>query len=193
MTHRNRPGKAAGTRLEFSSIEPREICDTVAPEAYAGTRRVEKLMVELLGTIALVGNGLVAGVFFAVAVSVLPTLVAMPVDRYIETHVRLGHGYHPIMPLVVTGGLIADVVLVFIAPGTTSRVLFVVAVVLILGVQAVSQFGNVPINRRVQAVDPQDLPADWTDPRPPWRSWHRLRTALAILALAVNAFALALV
>ncbi|WP_449353343.1 hypothetical protein [Streptomyces shaanxiensis] len=41
-------------------------------------------------------------------------------------------------------------------------------------------------------TDPRRLPDDWTDPRPLWRRWHLLRTSLAVMALAVNAAAVAL-
>ncbi|MPY48865.1 DUF1772 domain-containing protein [Streptomyces acidicola] len=149
-------------------------------------------MIELLGTAAVIGSGIVAGVFFAVAVSVLPAVQTLPADRYVELHRKLGEGYHPVMPLVVTVGVLADLALLFVADGGTVRALFGVALLAMVGVQVVSQFGNVPINKKVHALDPAALPADWQDPRLPWRSWHRLRTVFALAALAVNALAVAL-
>ena len=41
-------------------------------------------------------------------------------------------------------------------------------------------------------IDPDNVPADWRDPRPLWRRFHLLRTVLAVVAVAVNAAALAL-
>ncbi|MFJ5225041.1 anthrone oxygenase family protein [Streptomyces sp. NPDC088400] len=149
-------------------------------------------MIELLGTAAVIGSGIVAGVFFAVAVSVLPAVQTLPADRYVELHRKLGEGYHPVMPLVVTVGVLADLALLVLADNGAVRVLFGAALVALIGVQVVSQFGNVPINKRVHAVDPAALPSGWQDPRPPWRAWHRLRTAFALAALAANALAVAL-
>ncbi|MEV0637539.1 DUF1772 domain-containing protein [Streptomyces sp. NPDC050619] len=149
-------------------------------------------MIELLGTAAVIGSGIVAGVFFAVAVSVLPAVQTLPADRYVELHRKLGEGYHPVMPLVVTVGVLADLVLLFLADEAGARALFAVALLAMVGVQVVSQFGNVPINKRVHALDPAAIPPGWQDPRPPWRNWHRLRTACALAALAANALALAL-
>lgn len=149
-------------------------------------------MIELLGVAAVIGSGIVAGVFFAVAVSVLPAVQTLPADRYVDLHRKLGEGYHPVMPLVVTVGVVADLVLIFATDGGTVRALFGVALLAMVGVQVVSQFGNVPINRKVHALDPADMPADWQDPRRPWRSWHRLRTAFALAALVTNALAVAL-
>ncbi|MDW4905914.1 DUF1772 domain-containing protein [Streptomyces sp. ADMS] len=149
-------------------------------------------MIELLSTAAVIGSGIVAGVFFAVAVSVLPAVQTLPADRYVDLHRKLGEGYHPVMPLVVTAGVLADAVLLFVASGAAARTLFGVALLALVGVQLVSQFGNVPINKRVHALDPGAIPADWQDPREPWRAWHRLRTAFALTALACNALAVAL-
>ncbi|MER5212027.1 DUF1772 domain-containing protein [Streptomyces sp. NPDC002838] len=149
-------------------------------------------MIELLGTAAVIGSGIVAGVFFAVAVSVLPAVQTLPADRYVELHRKLGEGYHPVMPLVVTVGVLADLVLLFVADEAGARALFAVALLAMVGVQVVSQFGNVPINKRVHSLDPAAIPPDWQDPRLPWRNWHRLRTACALTALAANALAVAL-
>jgi uncharacterized membrane protein len=149
-------------------------------------------MVDIFGTAALIGSGVVAGVFFAIAVSVMPTLMTLPAGVYMPIHRSLGRGYHPVMPIVVVAGLLSSVGLAVFATDTVPRVLGIVAALATVGVQVVSQFGNVPINRRVQAVDEQALPADWQDPRRPWRDWHYLRTAFAFVALGANAAAVAL-
>ncbi|MFI0787273.1 anthrone oxygenase family protein [Streptomyces lydicus] len=138
-----------------------------------------------------VTSGVVAGVLFAVALSVLPALRAMPPDRYVQAHQLLGRHWDPTMPVVVLGSFAADAVLVGPAGGH-GRPVFAVAAVLLALVSAVSHFGNVPINRRVKGIDPAAIPADWRDPRPPWRRWHLVRTVLAVVAAALNAAGLAL-
>lgn len=145
-----------------------------------------------LGVAVLLGSGVTAGVLFAVALSVLPALFAMPTATYVYAHKLLGRNWDPTMPVVVLSSTALAAVLAFVADGTGPRVLFALAAVLLLGVSAVSHLANVPINRRVKAVtDPEMLPPDWTDPRPLWRRWHLLRTGLALAALVVNAVAVA--
>ena len=146
----------------------------------------------VLGVLAVLGSGVVAGVLFAVALSVLPALFAMPMDRYVYAHKLIGRNWDPTMPIVVLSSMAIDVALVFLAPDSRTRTLFVIAAVLLLAVSGVSHLANVPINRRVKAVDPERIPADWTDPRPLWRRWHFLRTGLAVIALVCNGLALAL-
>ena len=150
------------------------------------------MSVTVLGVLAVLGSGVVAGVLFAVALSVLPALFAMPMDRYVYAHKLIGRNWDPTMPIVVLTSTAIDVALVFLAPDSRTRTLFVIAAVLLLAVSGVSHLANVPINRRVKAVDPDQIPADWTDPRPLWRRWHFLRTALAVVALLCNGLALAL-
>jgi uncharacterized membrane protein len=149
-------------------------------------------MVDFFGTVALIGSGVVAGVFFAIAVSVMPTLMALPAGTYVPIHRSLGRGYHPVMPIVVVAVLVSSVGLAVFAADTVPRVLGIVAALATVGVQVVSQFGNVPINRRVEVVDERALPADWPDPRRPWRDWHYLRTVFAFVALGANAVAVTL-
>ncbi|GAA1262281.1 DUF1772 domain-containing protein [Kitasatospora nipponensis] len=142
-----------------------------------------------LGILALTGSGITAGVLFAVALSVLPALFAMPTSTYVYAHQLLGRNWDPTMPVVVLSSTLADVLWAVFNTGSV-RTLAAVAAVLLLGVSGVSHLANVPINRRVKAVeDPQVLPGDWSDPRPLWRRWHLLRTALAAVALVVNGLA----
>lgn len=146
------------------------------------------MLVELLEIAVLVGSGTVAGVLFAVALSTLPALIAMPPARYIYAHKLLGRNWDPTMPALVLSTLVLDVVLAALG---TAPVLFVGAAVLLAGVSVVSHWANVPINKVMRTLDPDDMPAEFDDPRPLWRRWHHLRTAFALLALIVNAAAIA--
>ncbi|MDH6129100.1 DUF1772 domain-containing protein [Kitasatospora sp. GP82] len=146
-------------------------------------------MTAALGVLALLGSGVTTGVLFAVALSVLPALFAMPTSTYVYAHQLLGRNWDPTMPAIVLGSTLTDILWAVFGGGPV-RGPAAAAAVLLLGVSAVSHLCNVPINRRVKAVeDPQRLPADWTDPRPLWRRWHLLRTALAAAALVLNCLA----
>jgi uncharacterized membrane protein len=145
-------------------------------------------MVQFLSVVAIVGVGIVSGVFFAVLVSVLPTLYALPAGQYVQTHQLLGRGYHPAMPLIVNAATLAELAIAVISSGP-QRLLSAASFVTLIGVQVVSHLCNVPINRRVHGMDPQALPPGWQDPRPSWRAWHRLRTGLAGVALLTTSVA----
>ena len=144
----------------------------------------------ILAVVALVGSGTTTGVLFAVALSMVPALAAMPPARYVYAHQLLGRNWDPTMPLIVILTTVTDVALAALTPDGASRVLYGVAALMLAGVSVVSHFCNVPINRRVKGLDPDRIPPDWSDPRPVWRRWHLLRTVLAFAAVAVNACAL---
>lgn len=148
---------------------------------------------QVIVVIGVIATGLVAGVFLAVAVSVMPALAAMAPGPYVTAHRLLGQGYHPVMPLLATTALFSDVALAAVTGAGPIRTLAIAGTVLLAGVQVVSQFRNVPINRVVHATDPEAIGTDWPDPRPAWRAWHLLRTVFAIAALASIATAAVLI
>ncbi len=151
------------------------------------------MVIDVLSVVVLLGSGLTAGVLFAVALSVLPALFAMPTDRYIYSHKLIGRNWDPTMPILVMSTTVVDLVLGFAADEPTAKGMFFTAAVLLAVSSYVSHFRNVPINRVVKVTDPENIPADWSDPRPLWRRWHTLRTSLALVALLVNAAAVTLV
>ncbi len=147
----------------------------------------------LLGVLVLVASGTVAGVLFSVALSVVPAFLALPPDRYVEVHKLIGRRFDRVMPPLVATFTLLDLVLAATTHSVAGRVLLALAAVSGGGVAAVSQLGNVPINRRVKRMPAGGVPADWPDPRARWRRLHLVRTTLALLALAANACALVLV
>ncbi|MGC5021036.1 DUF1772 domain-containing protein [Micromonospora sp. DT47] len=149
-------------------------------------------LTRVLSVLVLLGSGTVAGVLFAVALSTVPALAAMSPGRYVATHTLLGRNWDPTMPIIVLTSTLLNVWLAVVVPGAAARALVVTASVALLGVSVVSHFRNVPINRRVHRTDPEAIPADWSDPRPVWRRWHLLRTALALLALTADSVAVTL-
>jgi hypothetical protein len=144
----------------------------------------------VMGVLVLLTGGTAAGVLFSVALSVVPAFGALAPDRYVELHKLIGRRYDRVMPPMVATAVAADVILAVSAGSAVTRVLFAFAVLLGAGVMGVSQFGNVPINRRVKSLAPGTPPAGWKDPRSQWRALNLTRTSFAVLGLAVNACAL---
>ena len=149
------------------------------------------MLTHLLSVAVILLTGLVAGVFFDVALAMLPAFIAMPAGRFVEANNMIGKGYHPTMPIVCSAAVLINLWLIFLA-STPTRYLFLVATILVLGTQFVSEFGNMRINRRLLKLDPEALPADWQDPRARWKAFHLLRTAFAVLAVILDGLAVAL-
>jgi len=142
-------------------------------------------MTAVLSIAVLVGSGIVAGVLLAVALSVVPAFASVPAPEYVRIHQLVGRNFDKVMPPLV--GLCALSSAVLAVTGAEHRALRIAAVVFLVGVSLVSQFGNVPINKKVRRLIPDALPGDWHDPRSSWRNWHLLRTYLAVLAAVASA------
>ncbi|MCW3840376.1 DUF1772 domain-containing protein [Micromonospora yasonensis] len=150
------------------------------------------MLVGTLSVAVLVTTGLIAGVFFDVAIALVPAFFKMPRSRFVYVNNKLVDGYHPTMPILCSSTVLVNLGLAVLTPAP-SRWLFLAGTLLIVGTMFVSEFGNMRINRRLLKDDPENLPRGWSDPRRRWRGFHLARTALALLAVVVNATAVALV
>jgi hypothetical protein len=81
-----------------------------------------------------------------------------------------------------------------LAPDAAVRVLFIVGAVLAAVTVTISLTKNVPVNKWVQTLDPDNLPDDFeaNDPRWNWGAWNLRRSVITVIALFVNCSALAL-
>ncbi|MFB9235133.1 anthrone oxygenase family protein [Plantactinospora siamensis] len=151
-------------------------------------------MTDVLVAVALLANGLTAGIMLSTVLGIVPLTFVLPYRQYVQTIQFLWPRYDPFMPIVHVLTVLADLVLTLTVDAGPARVLFGLAGGLLVVVMAVSVVRNVPMNRFVMALDPASQPADWArvDPRPRWRAWNQFRTGLALLALLLNAAAAAL-
>jgi uncharacterized membrane protein len=150
------------------------------------------MVVEVLSVAAILLSGLIAGVFFDVAIALVPAFFRMPRGRFVYVNNLLVKGYHPTMPILCSSAVLVNLSLVLLAPAPY-RYLFLGATLLIVGTMFVSEFGNMRINRRLLTTDPDRIPVGWPDPRRRWRDFHLVRTLLAVVAVGLNGAAVALV
>ena len=144
--------------------------------------------------LVLLVNGLAGGVLVGTQLGGFPLLAALPADRYVHAHAFFASRYDPFMPACLVGTVAGDLLLAVLAPDAAPRVLYAVAAGLAASTVVVSLTKNVPINKWVQALDPDRLPADfaWHDRRQAWGMWNRVRSWLVVLALLANCAALGL-
>ncbi|WP_283133420.1 DUF1772 domain-containing protein [Rhizohabitans arisaemae] len=145
-------------------------------------------MIELLVSLALLGNGVTSGIMLSTVMGIGPLTVVQSYRSYVETIQYLWRRYDPFMPIVHGLTVVAGLVLTVVAPGPAGRLLFGAATAVLVIVMVISVVKNVPINRYVMSLDPGAEPPDWAerDPRARWAGWNRFRTALALAAFALN-------
>lgn len=149
-------------------------------------------MLAYLAPLVVLLNGLAAGVLFGTQLGGWPLLAELPADRYVHAHAFFATRYDPAMPACLIGTVLGDTALAVAAPDTAPRVLFATAAVLASATVLISLTKNVPVNKWVQTVDPDNLPEDFDrlDPRRSWGAWNSRRSVLAVLAFLANCTAL---
>lgn len=150
-------------------------------------------MLSVVVPLVLLANGLSAGVLTGTQLGGWPLLAELPTDRYVHAHAFFATRYDPFMPICLVLTVLGDVFLAVAGGQPLARTLFVVAALAALATVTISLTKNVPVNKWVQTLDPEDLPDDFAskDPRRHWGAWNRRRTLLTVFALLLNCTALA--
>jgi uncharacterized membrane protein len=138
--------------------------------------------------LAAVLNGVAAGIMLSTVVGIVPMMLTQPYRGYVQTVQFLWPRYDPMMPILNASALVLAAVSAVAAGGAPARPAFAVAALLLATVMTISITKNVPVNRYVSGLDPDQQPADWArvDPRPDWQRWNLVRTVLAVGAFAAN-------
>ncbi|MDH6129107.1 DUF1772 domain-containing protein [Kitasatospora sp. GP82] len=149
-------------------------------------------MTALLAPLVVLLNGLAAGVLLGTQLGGWPLLAALPPDRYVHAHAFFATRYDPAMPICLLGTLLGDVVLAAAGAQPAARLLCLAAAVLAATTITISLTKNVPVNRWIRTIDPENLPENFSelDPRGSWGPWNRRRSVLSILAFVANCGAL---
>ena len=138
-------------------------------------------------TAVVLGSGVTAGVLFCVALSLVPAFGALPPREYVRAHRLFGRYFDRVMPPIVVTTTAVAVLVAVLRWGEPAGTAAMGCAIALFGVSLVSQFANVPINRRVKRLDADALDGGWRDERPAWRRWHLTRTGLSLLALLLAA------
>ncbi|GAA3582847.1 hypothetical protein GCM10022222_79550 [Amycolatopsis ultiminotia] len=145
--------------------------------------------------LVLLANGLASGVLIWGLLGGWPLMRSLSNERYVQLHAFFATRYDPFMPACMLVTIAGDALLGWRLPGGASVVLVVAAAALTGCGIVVSLVKNVPVNKWVLSLDPENLPADFPerDPRMGWGWWNRQRSLLVIAAFLANCVALGLV
>jgi uncharacterized membrane protein len=146
--------------------------------------------------VATVGSGLMAGLFFAFSVAVMPALRRLPPAVGAATMQSINSAIlNPLFGVVFGGTTVLCVLLAIGAPFSAQRGtgwIIAGAVLHVVGSFLVTAARNVPLNIRLAAAGPDAAVAagTWSDYLVRWTAWNHVRTVLcaastAALALAV--------
>jgi uncharacterized membrane protein len=149
-----------------------------------------------LTVLAIVGSGLVAGVFFAFSTSIMPALAQLPkpagaLAMQLANRTILNPRF-----LAVYAGTVAICLVIAVAALITGAggVIWLVAgaVLFVVGSFIVTMAINVPMNNRLDAVDPESAAGIeiWTEYLSRWTAWNKFRGVASALSTALLAIGL---
>ncbi len=141
-------------------------------------------MAPILTVVLLASTGIFAGGLVMVAAAIVPTFRALPPRAYVQLHQTLSHYVDRFMPATVLLSIVVGLALTWLETGAV-RALLLVGVFLAIAVAIISQFGNVPLNRKVRSWNPEAPPPETRDVVERWRRLHLLRTCAGVLAMGL--------
>ncbi|MEL7297649.1 MAG: anthrone oxygenase family protein [Pseudomonadota bacterium] len=140
--------------------------------------------------VAIIGCGIVGGIFFAFSNFVMQALASRPSAEGLLAMQRINITVLNVGFLSVFMGTAIVSVIVAVAAitgwdATTSPFLLGGALAYVVGTWLVTGVGNVPLNNQLALVTPSDPEADalWTRYVSQWTKLNTLRTAAAVLAM----------
>ncbi|MCW1914497.1 DUF1772 domain-containing protein [Luteolibacter sp. GHJ8] len=130
-----------------------------------------------------VGCGLIGGVFFAFSTFIMKALARLPAPQGIAAMQSIN--IVVINPLFL-GALFGTGLLCIAVLITGGGIHRYAALTYLIGTIGVTMFGNVPLNNRLAAIDPQAESSVliWDHYIERWTRWNHLRTAAALAACA---------
>lgn len=148
---------------------------------------------------AAIGAGLIGGLLFAFSNFVMKALSQQTPENGVRTMQAINvYILNPLFILIFIGTALASAVLVVTAftrlPSPDARLLLAGAVLYLVGVLGITLVFNVPLNNKLESLEPSGAAAAQF-----WRSsyltgwiwWNHLRTVAALLAAALLTLAVA--
>ena len=143
----------------------------------------------------LLSGGLMAGLFFAWRVSVIPGTRLIDDRAYISTMQNINREIvNPafVIPFMLTPAFLAGAAWLEFRAGDTRKGWFLAsaAVTYLIGVLGVTVGGNIPLNNQLEAfsmngAEATELAAQRRGYEGPWNRWHDLRTIASVVAFGL--------
>ncbi len=156
-----------------------------------------KEFMEILTLAAVLGSGLVAGIFFAFSTFVMRALGRLPENQGIAAmkaiNVTVLNPWF-FLAFFGTGAVCLPVAFLALgsAPSTHRAYLLAGCALYLLGCLLVTMAFNVPLNNRLASADPDSSGAEalWANYLSRWTLWNHVRTAASLAAAGLFAMAL---
>lgn len=154
--------------------------------AGAGSGNLDTMFTDVVAIAALVGTGLVAGLFLAFSTAVMPGLARLPAARAAAAMQVVNRAIlNPLFGLVFGGTAVLCVVAAATALPDGEPLRLIGAASALAGGYLVTAAVNIPLNNALDRAEPDA--AAWERFARPWTRWNHLRTVTTVAATVLLA------
>jgi uncharacterized membrane protein len=142
-------------------------------------------VLDVVAVAAVVGSGLVAGLFVTFSISVMPALTRLPAARAAAAMQQINRAIlNPVFGLLFGGTAVLAVTVAATTGITGTPLRLVGALLLLAGAYLVTAAVNVPLNNALDRADPDgpEIVTAWERFAGPWTRWNHVRALTSTVA-----------
>ena len=158
-------------------MQPRRIDETIS-----------SMIFEILHTLVILQVGLTAGLLLIFSIAVNPGLARLSEEEYYRAMKFINQVIlNPIFFLVFIGPVITMPLLTYMSRNDSNMFILTLfsTILYFLGVILITSFKNVPLNNRLEKLNPEEFRDVFLWYKKPWNFWHNIRTFFGLASFLI--------
>ena len=146
------------------------------------------MVYEFLHILVVLQVGLTSGLLFIFSFAVNPGLAKLNEEEYFRAMKIINQVIlNPLFFLVFIGPAITMPALTFMTRNDSDMFIFTLfsTILYISGVILITSFKNVPLNNKLEKLDPKEFKDVFLWYKKPWNFWHNIRTFIGIASFII--------
>tara|TARA_E500000331_G_scaffold120752_1_gene117830 strand:+ start:791 stop:1252 length:462 start_codon:yes stop_codon:yes gene_type:complete len=146
------------------------------------------MVYEFLHLLVVLQVGLTSGLLFIFSFAVNPGLARLNEEEYFRAMKFINQVIlNPLFFLVFIGPAITMPALTFMTRNDSDMFIFTLfsTILYISGVILITSFKNVPLNNKLEKLDPKEFKDVFLWYKKPWNFWHNIRTFIGIASFII--------
>jgi uncharacterized membrane protein len=146
------------------------------------------MVFEVLYTFVILQLGLTSGLLFIFSFAVNPGLARLSEEEYFRAMKFINQVIlNPLFLFVFVGPLITMPLLTFMSRNDSGMFIFTLlsTILYITGVILITSFKNVPLNNKLEKLNPKEFGGVFLWYKKPWNFWHNIRTFVGIASFII--------
>ena len=158
-------------------MQPRRIDETIS-----------RMIFEILYTLVILQVGLTAGLLLIFSIAVNPGLARLSEEEYYRAMKFINQIIlNPIFFLVFIGPVITMPLLTYMSRNDSNMFILTLfsTILYFLGVILITSFKNIPLNNRLEKLNPEEFRDVFLWYKKPWNFWHNIRTFFGLASFLI--------